>query len=70
MRRTEVNEMVKQMVEKNHPNLSQNRKNDIIYKVTKTIEKDYYALDLNLKSETKRRINMEVYHGTIQNKIY
>jgi hypothetical protein len=54
MRRTEVNEMVKQMVEKNHPNLSQNRKNDIIYKITKTIKKDYYALDLNLKSETKK----------------
>lgn len=64
MRRTEVNEMVKQMVEKNHPNLSQNRKNDIIYKVAKTIKKDYYALDLNLKSEIKKRINKEVSRGT------
>lgn len=70
MRRTEVNTMVKNLIERKYPELKQEVKNDILYKVAKTIKKDYYALDLNLKSETIRRINKEVYRGTIQNKIY
>ena len=65
MKRTEVNQMVKCMVERNYPDLNENIKNNIIYKVAKTIKKDYYVLDLNLKSETKRRINKEVSRGTI-----
>ncbi len=70
MRRTEVNTMVKNLIERKYPELKQEVKNDILYKVAKTIRKDYYALDLNLKSETIRRINKEVYRGTIQGKIY
>lgn len=70
MRRTEVNTMVKNLIERKYPELEQEVKNDILYKVAKTIKKDYYALDLNLKSETIRRINKEVYNGTIQDKIY
>lgn len=70
MRRTEVNTMVKNLIERKYPELKQEVKNDILYKVAKTIKKDYYALDLNLKSETIRRINKEVYRGTIQGKIY
>lgn len=65
MRRTEVDIMVKNLIERKYPELKQEVKNDILYKVAKTIRKDYYALDLNLKSETIRRINKEVYHGTI-----
>lgn len=70
MRRTEVNTMVKNLIERKYPELKQEVKNDILYKVAKTIKKDYYALDLKLKSETIRRINKEVYRGTIQGKIY
>ena len=65
MRRTEVDIMVKKLIERKYPELKQEVKNDILYKVAKTIRKDYYALDLNLKSETIRRINKEVYRGTI-----
>lgn len=65
MRRTEVDIMVKNLIERKYPELKQEVKNDILYKVAKTIRKDYYALDLNLKSETIRRINKEVYRGTI-----
>ena len=65
MRRTEVDIMVKNLIERKYPELKQEVKNDILYKVAKTIRKDYYALDLNLKSETIRRIKKEVYRGTI-----
>ena len=65
MRRTEVNIMIKNLIERKYPELKQEVKNDILYKVAKTIRKDYYALDLNLKSEAIRRINKEVYRETI-----
>lgn len=65
MRRTEVDIMVKNLIERKYPELKQEVKNDILYKVAKTIRKDYYALDLNLKSEAIRRINKEVYRETI-----
>lgn len=64
MRRTEVNKMVKNIIERQYPTLSSNKKEDILEKVSKTIRKDYYALDLNLKSEIKKRVNKEVYRGT------
>lgn len=65
MRRTEVDIMIKNLIERKYPELKQEVKNDILYKVAKTIRKDYYALDLNLKSEAIRRINKEVYRETI-----
>lgn len=61
MRRTEVNKMVKNIIERQYPNLSHNKKEDILQKVSKTIKKDFYALDLNLKSETKKRIQKEIF---------
>lgn len=70
MRRTQVNSMVSDILEKKFPNLSKDKKINIVNNVSKTIKRDYYILDLNLKSETIRRINREVYRGTIQNKSY
>lgn len=66
MKRTQVNEMVKNILERQYPSLPKSKKEDILEKVSRTIKKDYYALDLNLKSETKRRINQEVYRGTLK----
>lgn len=65
MRRTEVNKMVKSIIERKYPTLPKSKKEDILQKVARTIRKDYYALDLNLKSETIRRINKEVSRGTV-----
>ena len=66
MKRTEVDKMVKNIIERQYPSLPSSKKEDILEKVSKTIKKDYYALDLNLKSETKRRIKKEVYRGTLK----
>ena len=60
MNRRNVNQMVTNMVNRQYPNLHQAERNMIVTKVSNSIRKDYYALDLNLKSETKRRINNEV----------
>ena len=60
MNRRNVNEMVTNMVDRQYPNLQQAKRNMVINNVSKSIRKDYYILDLNLKSETKRRINNEV----------
>ena len=60
MNRRNVNEMVINMVDRQYPNLQQAKRNMVINNVSKSIRKDYYILDLNLKSETKRRINNEV----------
>lgn len=60
MNRRNVNEMVTNMVDRQYPNLQQSKRNMVINNVSKSIRKDYYILDLNLKSETKRRINNEV----------
>ena len=60
MNRRNVNEMVTNMVDKQYPNLQQAKRSMVINNVSKSIRKDYYILDLNLKSETKRRINNEV----------
>ena len=60
MNRRNVNEMVTNMVARQYPNLQQAKRNMVINNVSKSIRKDYYILDLNLKSETKRRINNEV----------
>ena len=63
MNRRNVNEMVTNMVDRQYPNLQQSKRNMVINNVSKSIRKDYYILDLNLKSETKRRINNEVKHS-------
>ena len=60
MNRRNVNEMVTNMVDRQYPNLQQAKRSIVINNVSKSIRKDYYILDLNLKSETKRRINNEV----------
>ena len=60
MNRRNVNEMVTNMVDRKYQNLQQDKRNMVINNVSKSIRKDYYILDLNLKSETKRRINNEV----------
>ena len=60
MNRRNVNEMVTNMVARQYPNLQQAKRSMVINNVSKSIRKDYYILDLNLKSETKRRINNEV----------
>ena len=60
MNRKNVNQMVINMVDRQYPNLHQATRNMVVTKVSNSIRKDYYALDLNLKSETKRRINNEV----------
>lgn len=60
MNRRNVNEMVTNMVDRQYPNLQQSKRSMVINNVSKSIRKDYYILDLNLKSETKRRINNEV----------
>lgn len=60
MNRRNVNEMVTNMVDRQYPNLQQAKRSMVINNVSKSIRKDYYILDLNLKSETKRRINNEV----------
>ena len=60
MNRRNVNEMVTNMVDRQYPNLQQAKRSMVINNVSKSIRKDYYIWDLNLKSETKRRINNEV----------
>ena len=60
MNRRNVNEMVTNMVDRQYPNLQQAKRSMVIKNIKKSIRKDYYILDLNLKSETKRRINNEV----------
>ena len=60
MNRRNVNQMVINMVDRQYPNLHQATRNMVVTKVSNSIRKDYSALDSNLKSQTKRRINNEV----------
>ena len=49
MNRRNVNEMVTNMVDRQYPNLQQAKRSMVINNVSKSIRKDYYILDLNLK---------------------
>lgn len=64
MKRTEVRSTVKRFVENQFPNLNETKKEVVVDNVSKSIRRDFYILDLNLKSEMKRRIKSEVLCGT------
>lgn len=68
MKRTEVQGTITRMVERQFPDLNENKKEKVIEKVSKSIRRDFFILDLNLKSEMKRRIKSEVLCGT--NRLY
>lgn len=64
MKRTEVKDAVIRTINHQYPNIDNGLKQEVVEKVSRSIRKDFYILDLQLKSEMKRRIKSEVLHGT------